>query len=105
MGGGLPGPLVGLHDVELGAVVTADLVAVTVVHAVLGGIVSAVSFLAGHGDKVESGNAATVASAQVDVIFDGATKEVRGVVLSRVKRSRPRKVATGVVWDVNHVAA
>jgi len=71
--GGLPGPLVGLHDVELRAVISTDLVGITVVHTVVRRLISAIRLLAGHGNKVKGSDAATVALAEVHVVLDRAS--------------------------------
>ena len=79
--GGGPGPLVGLHEVELGAPVAVNLVGVTVTPAVGVHPEGAIVVLAWHADEVEGGDAATLVVAEIDVPLDGATEEVGGEVL------------------------
>lgn len=97
VGSCLPGPLVGLHNVKLGAIVSINLVSITIVIAV-GVPEVAVAVFTRHSYKVESSNAATVALTEINIVFDRATKEVRSVETSRVKRGSLGKIATSVVW-------
>lgn len=98
--GGLVGVLVGLHDVELGAVVAVDLVSVAVVVPVSVPVV-ATGVLAGRGNEVESRDAAAYALAQVNVVLHGAAKQVGGVELFGVKSGRLGQVASFVRWHHN----
>lgn len=103
--GGLRAPLVGLHDVELRAVVASDLVGVTVVLAVFAGEEVTVRVLAGHADHVEGSNATAVGLTEVNVVLNSATKEVWFVELIWVEAWGEAPVAAVVVWDVEGVTA
>ncbi len=97
MGSSLPGPLVGFHNVKLGAIVSINLVSITIVITISVPEVT-ISVFARHSYKVESSNASTIALTEINIVFNRATKEVRCVETSRVKRGSLRKVATSVVW-------
>jgi hypothetical protein len=73
--GCLPCPLVGLHDIELRAVVASNLVTIAVVVTIC---VPKVAVLASarHSDQVDGSNATTVPGAKVNIVLDTATKEV-----------------------------
>ena len=97
MGSGLPGPLVGLHNVKLRAIISINLVSITIVVTISVPEI-AVAVFARHSDKVEGSNAATVALTEINVIFHSTTKEVRSVETSWVKRGGLGKVAAAIGW-------
>ena len=96
------GPLVGLHDVKLGAVVATNLISITVVVTISVPIVTT-SVLSRHRNHVESGDTATVALAEVNIIINCTTEEVRGVELSGVQIWGITEVTTVVKSDVQSV--
>lgn len=72
--GGSPGPLVGLHEVELGAPVARHHVGIAIspsvsVHPKVSSLV-----LAWHRNQVEGSNAATLVSGKINIPFDRAAK-------------------------------
>ena len=73
-------PLVSLHNIELRAPVTTNLIAVTVVVAV-GVPVVARRVLTWSLDEVEGSDAATVALAEVNIVVNRTTEEAGGVDL------------------------
>ena len=87
-----PGPLVGLHEIELGAPVAINLVGVTVAPAVSIHPEITITILAWHGDQVESSDAATLVVGQINVPLNRAAKkiglEVLGILLLQSWRSR-----------------
>ena len=93
----LSSPLVCLHYVKLRAVVTSYLVCITIVVTISVPEI-AVAVFARHSDKVEGSNAATVALTEINVVFHRATKEVRSVETSWVKRGGLGKVAAAIGW-------
>lgn len=99
---GGPGPLVGLHQVKLRAVVAGDLVGIAVAPAISVHPEVAIRVLAWHAHEVESGDAATLVMAEVDVPLDRATEEVGLEVLgvAGVKPRCRRDVASAVRWDM-----
>ena len=74
--GGLPGVLVGLHDVELWAESTANLVCVAVVVVLAPEHIVSVLVLAWHADLVESSDAAALLAAEIDIVGDRASEDV-----------------------------
>ena len=74
--GGSPGPLVGLHEVELRAPVSGHLIGVAVTPAVCVHPKVTSIVLAWHGNQVEGSNAATLVIGKIDIPLDGATKQV-----------------------------
>ena len=101
VGSGGPGPLVSLHDVELGAPVAINLVGIAVAVSVGVHPEVAVLVLAGHPDEVPGSDAAALVVAQIDVPLDGAAEEVGHEVLRvrLVEFGSLANVATAVGWD------
>ena len=81
VGGGGPDPLVGLHDVELRAPSSIDLVGIAVSKTVGVSPDVAVPVLGGGQDGVEGRDAAALLVAEVDVVLNNTTKKVGSVVL------------------------
>lgn len=72
-----------LHNVILWTIVSTNLVGITVV-ITIGVPVISVSVLAWSTNQVEGSDATTVRLAEVDIILNGATKQVGSIVLARV---------------------
>jgi len=113
VGGRLPWPLVSLHDVELGAVVTTYLVTIAVV-VTIGVPQLTTRVLARHTDQVESSDASAVTGRKVNIVLDGAAKKVGSEEVVGIKGCTLRKVASAtegnndvraarLVWVDGHV--
>jgi len=87
VGRSLEGPLVCLHNVELWAKVSADLIAIAVVESV-GIPVLASRIFARSRDEIKGSYASAVALAEVNVIVNRAAKEVGSINLGGVHRGR-----------------
>ena len=78
MGSSLESPLVGLHNVELRAIVSADLISIAVVKSI-GIPVLASRIFTRSRNEIESSYASAVALAEVNIIVDSSAKKVRPV--------------------------
>jgi hypothetical protein len=102
MSGGLVGVLVGLHDVELRAVLASDLVGIAVPPAV-SVVKVTVLVLGGHAYHVEGSDAATGDFAHVDVVGDRSSEEVRSVEGLGVVVGSLQEVGAGSLREVDSV--
>ena len=75
MGCSLESPLVGLHNVELRAIVSADLISIAVVKSI-GIPVLAGRIFTRSRNEIESSYASAVALAEVNIIVDSSAKKV-----------------------------
>jgi len=78
VGSSLESPLVGLHNVELRAIVSADLISIAVVKSI-GIPVLASRIFTRSRNEIESSYASAVALAEVNIIVDSSAKKVRPV--------------------------
>ena len=98
--GSSPGELVGLHNIELWAPLSSDVVGITVVVAI--GIVwLAIRSNRRKGDSVEGGDTATVSLAEVNVVLNWTVEEVRSEEAIWIEAWTLREGGSGIVSTVN----
>lgn len=83
VGGGLESELVGLHDVELWAVLSGYSLGITVIETISVVEVTTLIF-SRRFNKIESGNTSASHLGKVDVILDGSSKKIRRVETLRI---------------------
>ena len=84
MGSSGPGRIIGLHNVELRAPVTVDLISITIAPAICINPRVTRLVLAGHGDRVEGSGAPTVNLAEVNIVLDVSIQQIRCPVIGIV---------------------
>jgi hypothetical protein len=93
VGSSLESPLVGLHNVELRAIVSADLISIAVVKSISIPVLAGRIFTRSR-NEIESSYASAVALAEVNIIVDSSAKKVGPEEVVGIKGCTLRKVAS-----------
>ena len=96
MTGSVISPLVCFHNVELGAEISANSLRITVVKAVRRFKRLTICADSWHSDHVEGSDAATVNSAEINIVFHGATEEIGLEVGIRTPVLRRREICSSI---------
>ena len=81
--GGVPGPCVGLHDVELWAPLSIDHVGIAVVVTAVASTWIAIPVFSWHTNEIKSSITTAARLRKVDVVGDGASKQVDSIEVVR----------------------